>query len=118
MIHDGVANTMVLFSLIAAIWGLALYFRGRSIDGNFWGILAVGEILILAQATVGVILWLRGAQPGRGIHILYGIVAVLTLPAVYGFSRGRDDRRMALGYSLILLFLVGISWRAIATGVG
>ncbi len=117
MIHERVATTMVLFSLIAAVWGLYLFIRGRSIDGNFWGILVVGELLILAQAVIGFILWFQGAQPGRGIHILYGIVAAMTLPAAYGFSRGRDDRQMALIYSLILLFLVGISWRAIVTGV-
>lgn len=117
LIHERVATTMILFSLIAAVWGLIIFLRGRSIDGNYWGILGVGEILILAQAALGFILWLQGAQPGRGIHILYGIVAAMTLPAAYGFSRGRDDRQMALVYSLILLFLVGISWRAIVTGV-
>ena len=116
MIHERLATTMVLFNLVGAVWGLVIYFRGRSIDGTYWGILAVGELLILGQAVLGFILWLQGAQPGRGIHILYGVVAAMTLPAVYGFSRGRDDRQMALGYGLVLLFLVGISWRAIVTG--
>lgn len=117
LIHERLATTMILFSLIAAGWGLVLFLRGRSIDGSYWGILVVGEFLILAQAALGLILWLQGAQPGRGIHILYGVVAVMTLPAAYGFSRGRDDRQMALIYALILLFLIGITWRGIVTGI-
>jgi hypothetical protein len=116
VIHARLATTMVLFCLIAAGWGLVLYFRRRNIDGNFWGILATGELLILAQAALGLFLWARGAQPGRSIHILYGVVAVLTIPAVYGFTKGRDDRPMALTYALLLLFLVGISFRAMTTG--
>lgn len=118
LVHQRLATTMILYSIIAAIWGLVIYFRGRTIDGNFWGILATGELLILAQAVLGFILWIQGAQPGRGIHLLYGVVAVITIPAIYGFSQGRDDRRMALGYALVLLFLMGISWRAISTGTG
>ena len=118
IIHQRLATTMILFNIIAAVWGLVIYFRDRSITGNYWGILATGELLILAQAVLGFVLWIQGAQPGRGIHLLYGVVAAITLPAIYGFSQGRDDRRMALGYSLILLFLVGIGWRAITTGTG
>jgi hypothetical protein len=116
-IHGRVANAMLLFSVIAAIWGLVLFLRGRKIDGNYWGILATGELLFLAQALLGAILWLQGARPARAIHLLYGIVAVLTLPAVYAFNRGRDDRRAALAYGLILLFLAGISLRAMGTAL-
>jgi hypothetical protein len=115
VIHDRLATTMILFSAIAAVWGLIRYFRGQGIDGSYWGILATGEVLIIAQAGLGFVLWLQGLRPARGIHILYGIVAVLTLPAVYAFSRGRDDRRIMLGYGLILLFLTGIGLRAVGT---
>ncbi len=115
--HGRVATAMILFSVIAAIWGLVLFLRGRKIDGNYWGILATGEILFLAQALLGGILWLQGARPARGIHVLYGVVAVLTLPAVYAFNRGRDDHKAALAYGLILLFLAGIGLRAMGTAV-
>jgi hypothetical protein len=116
MIHERLSTSMILFSGIAAVWGLVLYFRRQGIGGNFWGILAAAELLFLAQGIIGVLLWLGGGRPGRStIHVLYGIVAVITLPAFYTLSRGRDDRRGALGYTLALLFLVGISLRAIGT---
>lgn len=115
MIHARLSTAMLIFAAIGALWGFGLYFLKRGVDGNYWGILATGELLFLAQAVVGTVLWLEGLRPGRTIHLLYGAVAVLTLPAYYFFSNGRDDRRGALGYAIVLLFLFGISLRAIGT---
>ncbi len=115
VVHERLGTTMLLFLSVAGVWGLATYFLRRSISGSYWGILAVGEILILAQMVVGIILWIDGARPARTIHVLYGIVAVLTIPGYYAYTRGRDDRRASLTYGLISLFLVGISIRAIGT---
>jgi hypothetical protein len=52
-----------------------------------------------------------------GIHILYGIVAVISLPAYYAITKGRDDKEVVLTYGLLNLFLAAISLRAAATGV-
>lgn len=114
-IHDRLAIAMLIFSVVAALWGIVLYLRKRGVDGNYWGILATGELLFLAQGIVGTVLWIQGLRPGRGVHLLYGALAVLTLPAYYVLSGGRDDRRAAIGYGLIMLFLMGISLRAIGT---
>lgn len=118
-IHANLANTMMLFMLIAGTWGVVLHFRKQGIGGNYWGILAVGELLVLAQGALGAFLWLGNARPGRmGVHILYGMVSVLALPAYYALTRGRDDRNAALAYGLLCLFLTAIALRAAATGVG
>jgi len=114
-VHARLATTMLLFLSIAAIWGLAIFFLRRSITGGYWGILAVGEILVLAQMIVGIILWIDGARPARTIHVLYGIVAAISIPGYYAYTKGQDDRRASLTYGLICLFLVGISIRAIGT---
>ena len=113
--HARLGIAMLLFLSVAGVWGLATYFLRRSITGSYWGILAVGEILILAQMVVGIILWIEGARPARDIHVLYGIAAVLSIPGYYAYTQGRDDRRASLNYGLICLFLVGISIRAIGT---
>lgn len=115
MIHERLGVAMLIFSVVAAVWGIVLYLRKQGIGGNYWGILAVGELLFLAQGIVGTVLWIQGLRPGRVIHLLYGAVAVFTLPAYYFLSGGRDDRRAAIGYGLIMLFLFGISLRAIGT---
>jgi hypothetical protein len=117
-IHNNLATSVLLFMLIAGVYGLVSYFRGQSMSGNYWGILAVGELLILGEAVLGAVLWFSGARPGRlGIHVLYGVVAVISLPAYYAITKGRDDRQVVLVYSLLNFFLAAISLRAAATGV-
>jgi hypothetical protein len=106
---------MLLFAGIAAIWGLIAYMRGKGVDSNYWGILVVGELLFLSQGIIGLILWLGDARPARGVHLLYGAIAVLTLPAYFTLSKGKDDRTATLAYTLICFFLVGIALRAAGT---
>jgi hypothetical protein len=106
---------MLLFLAIAGLWGLLSYFLRRGMTGSYWGILAIGELLILAQAVAGVALWIDGVRPARTIHLLYGAVAAISLPGYYAYSKGQDDRRTVLNYGLICLFLAGITIRAITT---
>jgi hypothetical protein len=116
-LHARLADSLLLFFAIAGVWSLIAALRGRGVSSAAWGILAVGELLALAQAGLGLAAYLNGARPGREVHILYGVVAGLTLPAYYAFSRGRDDRRASWAYALLCLFLAGISARSAATGV-
>jgi hypothetical protein len=102
---------------IAGIWGIATRLRNQSITGNYWGILAVGELLILGQGLLGGYLWIIGERPGRmGVHVLYGVVALIALPAYYAITKGRDDKHALLAYGLLCLFLAIISLRATVTG--
>jgi hypothetical protein len=115
-IHSALANACLIFSLIIAGYGFLLYFRHRGVDSNFWGTLAAGELLFLAQGVVGGLLYASGLRVARTeIHALYGIVLVISLPGAYALTRGRDTRREALIYAIIGLFLAGITLRAIMT---
>jgi uncharacterized membrane protein len=117
-IHGPLSSSILYFLLIAGVWGLVTAFRKRGVSSNYWGILAIGEIMIIVQAIIGVVLYVGEARPGRpGVHILYGIVAVITLPAYYAFSKGRDDRTAALLYGLFCIFVAGITLRSVTTGV-
>lgn len=117
LVHDRLSVTMLLFTGALALWGFWNYFRGEGVTGSYWGALAVGEGLIVVQGVLGGILYAAGNQPARGVlHILYGIVAVLSIPSAFAFTRGRSGRYEALIYALIALFLLGITTRAQATG--
>ena len=113
--HAALGNAVLLFSLAIGLYGLFIYLRKRTITPSFWGTLAIGELLYLAQVAVGLLLVIQGDRPGRSVHILYGILPVITLPAAYAFTNGRDDHRAAFMYGLIGLFLAGVSLRAITT---
>lgn len=114
-IHERLSTSMLLFLAVAGIWGVGSAALKRGMTGSYWGMLAIGELLIAAQAITGVVLWFEGARPARGIHVLYGAVALLTLPGYFAYSKGQDDSRTARSFGLICLFLVGISLRAMST---
>ena len=116
VLHDRLADSLLLFMVAAAVWNLVAALRRRGIASETWGILAIGELLALAQGVLGLLLYVGGARPARGVHLLYGVVAVLTLPAYYAISHGRDDRRASWAYTWLCLFLAGISARGITTG--
>lgn len=117
-VHGLLSNSILYFLLIAGVWGLVTAFRKKGVNSNYWGILVIGELLLIAQAIIGVVLYVGGDRPGRpGIHILYGIVTVITLPAYYAFSKGRDDRTAALLYGLFCIFIAGITLRSVTTGI-
>jgi len=117
LLHARLVVTILLFFGALSIWGFIGYLRGHSISGRYRGALAIGELLMLAQFVIGVLLMLGGAQPYRpSIHILYGIVAIIGLPGAFAYTRGRDDRWELLIYVAVCLFLCGIALRAITTG--
>ncbi len=117
-VHATLANACLLFSLIIAGYGFLLYLRRRGVDSNFWGTLAAGELLFLAQGVLGVILFASGLRAARTlVHVLYGIVLVISIPGAYAVTRGRDTRREVLIYAVIGLFLAGIALRAMYTAL-
>jgi len=115
-IHAGLANTAVLFVAAIGIWALVLRFMSRPLDSAWFGAAVVGEILLVVQALLGVVLYLQGldsmlARPF--MHILYGAVAVVTLPAAYGyFGNFEDEPVKTLAMALTCFFLWGILLRA------
>ena len=116
-IHSRLAMTVLYYCSALALWGLWRFFRRQGIDSNYWGALAIGEVLLIAQGVLGVILLLgAGASPGRSIHILYGAIGALTIPAVYVYTKGGDQRRDMLIYAVVMLFQVAILVRALMTG--
>ena len=117
VLHARLLVTILLFFGALSIWGFFSYLRGRSISGSYKGALAIGELLMLAEFVLGVLLLLGGAQPYRpSIHILYGIVAIIGLPGAFAYTRGRDDRWELLIYVTVCLFLCGIALRGLTTG--
>ncbi|MBK9941291.1 MAG: hypothetical protein U0Z44_15660 [Kouleothrix sp.] len=117
LLHARLLVTILLFFGALAIWGFVSYLRGAGVEGSYKGALAIGELLVLAEFILGVILFVSGARPYRpSIHILYGIVAILTVPGTFAYTRGRDGRWELLIYVTVCLFLCGIALRALTTG--
>lgn len=114
-VHNNLANTALIYFVILAVWGLVRFARRQGVSSSYWGALVIAEILILAQGTLGAYLWYSGLRPGRGIHILYGLVSALTIPAVYAYTKGGEERREMLIYAVVALVTAGLILRATVT---
>jgi len=115
IIHAGLGRAALLFIFVCALWGLFNYWRRQGVDSSFWGTLIIGEVLLVIIGLLGVIMVVTQGTPRNLIHILYGALSGLSLPATYVYTGGRDTRRESLIYGLVCLFVFGLTLRAITT---
>jgi heme A synthase len=115
-LHGRIATAMVLFTLVAGVYGLVEYFRKKPVSPNYWGVIVAGNLLALVQGGLGMWMALNGLQPARWVHILYGVVAVLWIPVIQFVNRSRGGRSETLVCALVSLFEFGIALRAMTTG--
>ena len=116
-IHTRLSNTATLFVAVLGVWALFLRFRSRPLDGNWFGAAMIGELLLVAQSLLGVYLYyvvgLGAALPRPFMHILYGVVSLVTLPAAQSyFGQLEDEKVKALAMAAVCFFLWGIVLRA------
>jgi hypothetical protein len=84
-------------------------------DANYRGMLAIGYVLGDAIGLLGLTMLLAGAQPRDPVHILYGILAAISLPAAAIYMQGRPNEGKPVIYAIVSLFLVGVMIRGIIT---
>jgi hypothetical protein len=117
LIHDRLSITVLLYFTAMGLWGAWRFIHKQGLNGNYWGAVVISEVLVLIQGGVGVFLWFSNLRPERGgIHVLYGVITALSIPAVYGITKGRDERRDQLIYALVFIFAAVIAVRARITG--
>ena len=116
LIHARLAQSAILFMIALGVWAIFLRFRSRPLDGSWYGGLAVGEILMVAQFALGWILYSQGLGdnlPRAFVHILYGAVAVITLPAAYAYlSKMEDENTKTILFAIVCFFLMEVVIRA------
>src|SRR4051812_16653759 len=95
-IHNILATAVSLFTLGIALLALYHFLKRDGLGSDFWGAVVIGEVVIVAQALVGGIMYVGGVRPGQTIHLLYGVVALLAWPATYAFSHDQEERRQSL----------------------
>lgn len=114
-------HTNLLFTILFVCAGLTLwatigFVRRNTLSAHFYALLAIGELLLLAEFCIGALIFLQGMRPARlEPHIMYGVVAIVILPAAHLFARGRAGRQPQAIYALSSLFLCAIVLRALQT---
>lgn len=96
---------------IVGLWGLGLAVLRRVPGRAFRVAVAVAIVAALVQVAAGVALYGYGLRPLNGFHVFYGILVPITLSLAYVY-RATLARRPALWYGLLLLFVMGLGFRA------
>jgi hypothetical protein len=107
---------VLLFFVVAGVWGLVEFARGGAIGGTIAGILIIGQVLVVVQGALGMVLFVFDQQPEDMVHLLYGFTAALVLPFVWSYVRDKAPRQGLLLYSLVALFIAGLAIRGMTTG--
>ncbi len=92
-------------------WGVTLAALGRPAGRVFLAARSVAIGAMLVQVGAGLVLWGQGRRPADGFHVFYGVVIAFTLSFAYLY-RAQLARKTALGYGLLLLFVMGLGLRA------
>jgi hypothetical protein len=119
LLHQRLAVTAILFTLVMALWAFVAAARGRGLDGNYMGAIVIGELVLILQSALGALLLLGGHANGLDrpwLHILYGLLAVLIWPFLFTYTRRQSDRRESILFAAGSLFLWGLAMRAAETG--
>ena len=116
-IHGSLANTLLFYFIALAAWGSWRFLRKEGVSSSYWGSLVIAEVLLALQFIIGAYVWIAGlGRPARSVHLLYGIVALLAIPGMYMYTKGRTDRPEMLMYAVVTLITIGLILRATFTG--
>lgn len=118
-IHRALSNTLWMFYLALALWGILRAIRGRPVDGSYFGAIVVIQIVVVLQGLLGGIIYLGSdLRPDRElVHYLYAAFSVVFLPGLFAYMKGDDSNRAMWVYALASLFQFGVVLRIIGTAV-
>lgn len=114
-IHARLGNTLFYYAAIMIVWGFWRMFRRQPVDSTYWSALVIGEIMIIIQGVLGIVLALTGKKLGIPLHMLFGGLSLVVLPLVYYYTRGRQNRRDMLVYAISLLLMIALVAGALRT---
>ena len=66
IIHGRLANTVLLYVLLMAVWGFWRFFRKQGMNSSYWGGVVIAEVVILIQGALGIFMRISGMIPARG----------------------------------------------------
>ena len=115
LVHAVVGSLLIAMNAAAALWGYVAYRRNRPPAPVFRHVLAAGQTLVIAQATLGLLLLSQGDEPGDSLHFIYGLLPLLAVAYPYAL-RGEDGRRNLLYFTVGSALVAALGVRAFMTG--
>jgi CDP-diglyceride synthetase len=116
-LHQRFAIALMVMAVVLGLWGTYQFFRHKSVSGGFRSTFLLLIGLTAVQGLAGVGLYVSGQHPARGIlHVVYGIFAIVFLPAAFTYG-ARGDRAREAAFLATACWIVLIAYgRGFATG--
>lgn len=115
-LHESLYTTLLILSLGLTGWAFLSIARGQAVSGAFRSSYVLTIAASVAQAVVGVVIYLDELRPASSFHYLYGISLMVFSGAGYAFAtRSTESRREALIFGIASAASVGLILRAVAT---
>ncbi len=96
---------------LVGLWGLALALTKRSAPRFFIYAKWAAFLAMAIQVGAGLYLYAQGWRAPNDFHLFYGLVIIFTFAFAYIY-RIQLERRPELAYGLLLLFIMGLGFRA------
>jgi hypothetical protein len=115
LVHAIVGSLLIVANAAVALWGYIAYRRNAPPGEYFRQMLAMAQTLVIAQATLGLVLIADGYRPGDQLHFVYGLLPLLCVAYPYAL-RGEDGRRNLLLFTIGSGLVAALGVRAFMTG--
>ena len=103
---------VLVVGLVLALLAVRDVRRLPTVRAYLW--LAVAALVL--QGIAGISLLLVGERPAEGLHVVYGPLALVSLPLTVLFARGWAPRREAWTFAAGFLVALLLAIRALMTG--
>lgn len=110
-LHGNWFFVAVITNGVVGLWGLLLALTKRAANRLFRIAMYLAITTMLIQVTLGFLTYNEGFRPGNDFHLFYGFVILFTFSFAYIY-RTQMEKRPALAWGLLLLFVMGLGLRA------
>tara|TARA_Y100001936_G_scaffold70691_1_gene69800 strand:- start:187 stop:582 length:396 start_codon:yes stop_codon:yes gene_type:complete len=114
-LHTTVAFLLIFTNAIAGVWGILLDRESIKSIRFFWTAIVGAQIVVFAQAIVGVALQSAENIEPDDFHYLYGFSMIIAIALLYGYRNTIGNKKFLL-YGLGSLFIMGLGIRAMFLG--
>jgi hypothetical protein len=113
-LHQINAVVLIATNLLAFGWGASYLFRKRLPGRMYAHVLAAGQILLIAQVGIGLVLLSDGRRAPDRLHYAYGALALLAALSPWLYAPPIPARRLAW-FVGATLFATALAVRAYTT---
>ena len=114
-LHTTVAFLLIFMNAIVGVWGILLDRESIKSTRFFWIAIVAAQIIVFAQAIVGVALQSKEDIEPDDFHYLYGFSMIIAIAILYGYRNPIGNKKFLL-YGLGSLFIMGLGIRAMFLG--